>query len=105
MVTWRLISARRYPHKFFGTSDGPGSPQIHFSGAPGPCNDAKYQLLEYPVMKDGTAFPKDSKHGTVGTPARVVYLANGKILCGVITHVTEDAKDHHGSGPFRVCPK
>ena len=54
-------------------------------------------------MKDGSVYKKDEKHENTQTPARVVYLQDGKTLCGVMTHVIEDKKDHHGSGNFRVC--
>lgn len=53
-------------------------------------------------MKNGHAYKKDDKHDHTETPARVVYLQDGKTLCGVMTHVIEK-DDHHGEGDFRVC--
>ncbi|KAJ6440033.1 chitin synthase activator (Chs3) [Purpureocillium lavendulum] len=92
-----------FPHAFGGQSGG--GAQLKFYGADARCNEKNPKLFEFPVMKDGTIYPKDEKHDRTRTPARVVYLQDGKTLCGVMTHVIEDKNDHHGSGDFRVCDK
>ncbi|UNI19639.1 hypothetical protein JDV02_005814 [Purpureocillium takamizusanense] len=91
------------PHEFGGQS-GDGA-QLKFYGADLRCNEQKPKLFEFPVMKDGSFYDKNVKHGYIGTPARVVYLQDGKTLCGVMTHFIEDRNTHQGSGPFRVCDK
>jgi hypothetical protein len=60
--------------------------------------------LEYPVFPDGRVYDKNANRGGSGTPtpARVVYLKEGQILCGVMTHVIETMAGN-GSGDFRVC--
>ncbi|GJN85239.1 hypothetical protein PLIIFM63780_008803 [Purpureocillium lilacinum] len=94
-----------YPHAFNGRSGGPTSAQLKFLGADPRCNERNPKLFEYPIMKNGSPYPRDRPHGTTGTPVRVVYLQDGTTLCGVMAHVIEDKNDHHGSGDFRVCDK
>src|SRR5699024_10098899 len=101
--TVRLICVRSYPHAFNGRSGSPTSAKLKFLGADARCNENNPKLFEFPVMKDGSAYPKNEPHGTTRTPARVVYLQDGNTLCDVMTHVIEDRTDHHGSGDFRVC--
>ncbi|KAI6088166.1 Ribonuclease/ribotoxin [Hypoxylon rubiginosum] len=91
-----------FPHAFGGSSGS--NAQLRFYGSDNRCNEQNPSLYEFPVMKDGSKYAKDEKHGQTETPARVVYLqADTSVLCGVMTHVIEDATDHHGSGDFRVC--
>ncbi|KYK57258.1 hypothetical protein DCS_04265 [Drechmeria coniospora] len=91
-----------FPHAFGGQSGG--GAQLRFYGADNRCNERNPRLFEFPVNKDGRPYPKDERHDT-NTPARVVYLQDGRTLCGVMTHVIEDPKTHHGSGNFRVCDR
>ncbi|KAI0010913.1 Ribonuclease/ribotoxin [Xylariaceae sp. FL0662B] len=91
-----------FPHEFGGGS-GSGNTKLHFYGADSRCNQDNPSLFEFPVMKDGSTYARDQRHGVTGTPARVVYLQADLTLCGVMTHVIEDPQDHHGSGDFRVC--
>lgn len=95
----------RFPHDFGGQSGG-GS-RLNFPGSDARCNQIQPDpslLLEYPVFSDGRVFNKDATRGSDGTPtpARVVYLKDGSVLCGVMTHVIESANGN-GSGNFRVC--
>jgi hypothetical protein len=95
----------RFPHDYYGLSGG-GS-RLKFAGADPRCNQAQPNpslLLEYPVFSDGRVYDKNANRGGNGTPtpARVVYLKEGSILCGVMTHVIESANGN-GSGDFRVC--
>lgn len=93
----------RFPHEFHGLA-GKGKAQLKFYGADPRCNQKDPDLYEYPVMLDGQKYPKNVKHGTTKTPARVVYLhQDGKTLCGVMTHVIENKSMHQGTGDFRVC--
>ena len=86
--------ATGFPHSF-----GNGG-AIKFLGANPLCNEKNPQLLEFPVS-DKQTFTKDGVRDTT-TPARVIYTADGKSLCGVITHIIVDDKGH-GSGDFRIC--
>jgi hypothetical protein len=88
-----------FPHAFGGGS-GNGNDQLKFLGADARCNQKNPKLLEYPVS-DKKTYNKDAARDT-DTPARVVYTDDGKVFCGVMTHVIVD-KDNHGSGNFRVC--
>ncbi|THU86053.1 hypothetical protein K435DRAFT_804245 [Dendrothele bispora CBS 962.96] len=92
-----------YPHEFRGTSRK--NTRVIFYGSDPRCNQRNPSLLEYPVFRNGEKYVKDKEHGHTETPARVVYFvdSNKPRLCGVMTHVIEDPKDHHGSGDFRVC--
>lgn len=104
-----------FPHAFGGgssdggsnTGGGGGSGQLKFYGADNRCNQKNPKLLEFPILFDGKISKKGGKRGGEGTPspARVVYLQDGKTLCGVMTHVLEDYKGHQGKGNFRVCDK
>jgi hypothetical protein len=98
------LSVSRFPHDFGGTS---GGTTLKFYGADARCNQAQPNpplLLEFPVFSDGRIYDKNQNRGGGGTPtpARVVYLKDGLVLCGVMTHVIENA-DHTGSNEFRVC--
>jgi hypothetical protein len=88
-----------FPHSYFGGT-GNGADRVKFIGADARCNEKDPKLLEFPVSEKKT-YSKDGARDT-DTPARVIYTSDGKVLCGVITHIIADDKNH-GSGNFRAC--
>ncbi|UNI18267.1 hypothetical protein JDV02_004545 [Purpureocillium takamizusanense] len=66
-------------------------PAVHFGNAADDrCNDERTRLLEFPVNEDGSVFQKNGgggAHGRRASVARVVYLEDGRSLCGVMTHL------------------
>lgn len=76
---------------------------MKFYGANMKCNEKNPRLFEFPIMKDGSRYNKDEKHGVTGTPVRAVYLQDTLEICGVMTHVIEEPKTHKGDKDFRVC--
>ncbi|KAI1145779.1 hypothetical protein F4825DRAFT_457142 [Nemania diffusa] len=56
-----------FPHNFSGGANP--TTQLVFYGADYRCNKRDPELWEYPVLKDGSKYPKDQPHGNIPTPA------------------------------------
>ncbi|KAJ6437768.1 putative reverse transcriptase [Purpureocillium lavendulum] len=75
-----------FPAIFFNRAIEDQPPVVFDNAADERCEYEQTELLEFPVNEDGTIFPKNN--GGAGAAAtRVVYLRDGKALCGVMTHL------------------